>query len=127
MLLVLAGGGIGSVCRWQAGAAVQRRHGGPFPLGTFVVNVTGCFLIGLLSTLLDIGWEERFHDGLSAFLLTGVLGGYTTFSSYELDAYALARHASRLTLVAYWVGSIAVGLVSAWLGHLAGNALGGVG
>lgn len=127
MALVLLGGGIGSLCRWQIGAAVQRRHGGPFPLGTFVVNITGCFVIGLLSTLLDIGWEQRYQDALTALLLTGVLGGYTTFSSYELDAYGLARKRDRVTLAAYWIGSIVVGLVLAWLGHILGDALGGVG
>lgn len=127
MALVLLGGGIGSVCRWWIGAAVQRRHGGPFPLGTFVINVTGCFVIGLLSTLLDVGWEQRYQDGLSAFLLTGVLGGYTTFSSYQLDAYGLVEKRDRTTLVAYWIGSIVVALVFAWLGHLLGNAWGGVG
>jgi CrcB protein len=127
MALVLLGGGIGSVCRWRIGAAVQRRHGGPFPVGTFMVNITGCFVIGLLSTLLGIGWEQRYQDALTALLLTGVLGGYTTFSSYELDAYGLARKRDRVTLAMYWIGSIVVGLVFAWLGHILGDALGGVG
>ena len=127
MVLVLLGGGIGSVGRWQIGAAVQRWHGGPFPLGTFVVNITGCFVIGLLSTLLAIGWEERYDSALTALLLTGVLGGYTTFSSYELDTYLLTKGKDRITLAVYWVGSILAGLAFAWLGHLLGDALGGPG
>ncbi|MET0773159.1 MAG: CrcB family protein [Candidatus Limnocylindrales bacterium] len=125
LVLVLGGGGLGSLLRWQIGGMVQQRHGGPFPLGTFVVNITGCFVIGLLSTLLSIGWGERYSDGLTAFLLTGVLGGYTTFSSYELDSYLLTKGKSRVTLVAYWVGSIVAGLAFASMGHLIGDALGG--
>ena len=114
-------------CRWQVGAAVQQRHHGPFPLGTFVVNITGCFLIGLLSTLLNIGWEQRYAGGLTSLRRQPASGGYTTFSSYELDTYLLTKNqvAGRAILAAYWIGSVIAGLAFAWLGHLLGDALGG--
>jgi len=116
LALVLVGGGIGSVLRWGAGMAVVRRFG-IAPLGTFLVNVSGSFAIGLLSTLLATAWQDRYDTALSALLLTGILGGYTTFSSYELDALGLAAGKDRRPFAAYWVGSIVAGLAAAYLGH----------
>jgi fluoride exporter len=124
LALVLVGGGIGSVLRWGAGLAVLRRFG-IAPLGTFVVNVSGCFAIGLLSTLLSIAWQDRYDTALTALLLTGILGGYTTFSSYELDALGLAAGKDRRPFAAYWVGSIVAGLVAAFVGHQLGVILAG--
>src|SRR5690606_24275780 len=85
MLLIFAGGGIGAVARFLAAEWSVRRFGVHFPIGTLAVNVSGCFLIGLLSAGLLAGGPGGAHAGLRHFLLTGVLGGYTTFSTFSLQ------------------------------------------
>ncbi len=121
--LVLVGGGIGSILRWSVGLAVLRRYSGTFPVGTFLINVSGCFAIGLLSTVAAIAWQDRLGTAFSALVLTGILGGYTTFSSYELDAYGLATRRDGRGYWVYWAGSILAGLVAASIGHVLGDAL----
>jgi CrcB protein len=88
-LLILLGGGAGSLARYLAGAAITNRFGARFPTGTMVVNVTGCFLIGLTMTLLT----ERLqpHPYWRLVLVVGFLGGYTTFSSFEWETYSAVR------------------------------------
>jgi len=121
--LVFLGGGIGSLARWQVGLAIHRRYGGPFPLGTLVINVSGSFIIGLLCTLLGIGLRGQVDDEVTALVLTGLLGGYTTFSSYELETLELLQARRRAMAAGYWVGSVAAGLAAAFLGRLVGDAL----
>jgi protein CrcB len=82
--LVFAGGAGGSALRWLVGVGVGERYKGTFPLGTFLINVSGAFLMGFLSTLFNVDWKDRYGSNLTALVLTGVLGGYTTFSSYQL-------------------------------------------
>ena len=121
LCLAFVGGGLGSLARWGVGLAVRERYRGPFPLGTFLINISGAFLIGFLTVLFQFDWKERFGHNLNTIVLTGVLGGYTTFSSMQLDAASLwqSRHA-RLAMV-YLVGSILAGLVAAAIGgELAG-------
>src|SRR5690242_2628859 len=79
-LLVMLGGGAGTVARYAAASAIMARAGSRFPLGTVIVNITGCFLIGVLMTLLT----ERYNldPNLRLLLVVGFLGGYTTFSSF---------------------------------------------
>ena len=88
VVLVGLGGGLGSVLRWGIGLVVGERYHGDFPLGTFLINVSGTLLIGYLSVLFGVDWHNRYGHGmvLNAFVMTGVLGGYTTFSSMQLDA-----------------------------------------
>jgi CrcB protein len=115
------GGGLGSVLRWGVGRLVGERYKGPLPLATFLINITGSLVIGYLSVLLDVDWHNRHGHGvvLIAFVLTGVLGGYTTFSSMQLDAAGLvARQHGRLAAF-YLLLSVAAGL----LGALAGASL----
>lgn len=109
------GGGIGSLLRWWIGKMVGERHHGAFPLGTFLINVSGAFVIGYLSALFVIDWQDRHGTALKAGMLTGVLGGYTTFSSMQLDAAKLAGKAQGLA-VFYLVLSVVAGLAAAWAG-----------
>jgi CrcB protein len=81
-----------------------------------VINVTGAFVMGLLSTLLGVDWRNRFGSSSTALVLTGLLGGYTTFSSYELDAATAYNQRERGMAFLYWVGSVAAGLLAAALG-----------
>jgi fluoride exporter len=113
-LLILAGGGVGSLARYLVGSAVMTRFVTRFPLGTLVINVTGSFLIGLLMTLLT----ERFqpHPNWRLVLVVGFLGGYTTFSSFEWETYAAVRDGGFWIGLANVVGSVSLGYAAVWLG-----------
>lgn len=114
--LVFLGGGLGSLFRWRIGIAVGESYTGKFPLGTFIINVTGGFLMGLLSTLLNVDWRDRYGSFFTALILTGLLGGYTTFSSYELDSAKAFNRSERVIAFLYWAGSVVLGLAAAALG-----------
>src|SRR6266436_886716 len=88
-LVVLAGAGLGGLARFVVGTSIMSKWGGRFPMGTLVVNVSGSFLVGVLMILLT----ERFqpHPNWRLFLVVGVLGGYTTFSSFEYETYQAIR------------------------------------
>ena len=115
-LVVLAGAGLGGLARYVAGTWVMAKYGGRFPLGTFVINVTGSFLIGVLMTLLT----ERLnpHPNWRLFLVVGILGGYTTFSSFEYEAYQAVRDGARWMGMLYVTGSVLLGYFGVWLGAM---------
>jgi len=76
LALVFVGGAGGSAIRWLVGIGVGERYkGSAFPLATFLINVSGAFVMGLLSTLLNVDWKDRYGSNLTALVLTGVLGG----------------------------------------------------
>jgi len=118
-LLILAGGGVGSLARYLAGTAVTARFGARFPVGTMVVNVTGCFLIGLLMTLLTERWQP--HPNWRLALVVGFLGGYTTFSSFEWETYAAVRDGGFWIGLGNVVGSVTLGYAAVWVGALLGR------
>jgi fluoride exporter len=115
-LLILAGGGAGSLLRYVAGSAIMARYGSRFPLGTLAVNITGSFLIGVLMTL----FTERYqpHANLRLLLVVGFLGGYTTFSSFEWETYAAVREGGFWMGLSNVVGSVGLGYVAVWVGAL---------
>jgi len=114
--VVLLGGGFGALLRYMAAGAIMQRFGGRFPLGTFVINVTGSFMIGLLMTLLI----ERFqpHPNWRLFLVVGILGGYTTFSSFEYETYASVREGAYRVAAVNVLLSVVAGYFAVWLGTL---------
>jgi CrcB protein len=115
-LCVFLGGGFGSLTRYLLGRAIMQRFpNAQFALGTFVINVTGSFLIGVLMTLLAGRWRMS-APYLQALLVIGFLGGYTTFSSFEYDAYLSARGGYHLTAFFYLTGSVVMGLGAVFLG-----------
>ncbi len=118
-LIIFVGGGLGSVFRMLVSGSIARHFGESFPLGTLVVNISGSFLIGLIATLTDT--DGRFFLGPLArqFLMIGILGGYTTFSSFSLQTLNLARDGEWLYAAVNASLSLAFCLVGAWLGHLA--------
>ena len=113
-LLVLLGGGVGSLTRYMAGAAIMRRFGVAFPLGTLAVNVTGSFLIGLLMTVLTerLEWSPNWR----LLLVTGFLGGYTTFSSFEYESFQAMRQGAAGIALLNLTGSVLAGYLAVWLG-----------
>jgi len=113
-VIVLVGGGSGALLRYVLGTAIMQRFGGMFPLGTFVINVSGSFLIGLIMTLLT----ERFqpHPYWRLLLVVGFLGGYTTFSSFEYETLQAVRSGARWIALLNVVGSVVVGYLAVWLG-----------
>ncbi len=115
-LLILLGGGTGSLARYFVGTAITERLGARFPVGTMVVNVSGCFAIGLIMTLLT----ERLqpHPYWRLALVVGFLGGYTTFSSFEWETYAAVREGGFWIGLANVVGSVTLGYAAVWFGAL---------
>ena len=113
-LVVLGGAGLGGLARFIAGTWIMGKYGGRFPLGTLVINVTGSFLIGLVMTLLT----ERFHPHphWRLFLVVGILGGYTTFSSFEYETFQAVRDGARWMGLFYVTGSVMLGYLGVWMG-----------
>ena len=113
-LVVLAGAGLGGLTRYTLGTWIMARSGVRFPLGTFLINISGSFFIGLVMTLLT----ERLqpHPNWRLFLVVGVLGGYTTFSSFEYETLQAVRDGERWMGLLYVAGSVLLGYVAVWLG-----------
>jgi CrcB protein len=119
-LVVLAGAGLGGLGRYVAGTWIMSKMGGRFPLGTFFINVSGSFLIGLLMTLLTQRMHP--HPNWRLFLVVGVLGGYTTFSSFEWETFQAMRDGERWLGLVYVLGSVILGYVGVWAGALLATA-----
>jgi fluoride exporter len=120
-VLVGLGGFLGSILRFWAGAYISERMGTRFPYGTFIINITGSFLIGLVVTLL----AERTHWSASFRYLIpiGFIGGYTTFSTFELETFQSFRDGEFLIAFLNVLLSVVVGFIAVWLGAIAGRAL----
>jgi len=113
-LIVFAGAGIGGALRHGVNVGAVKLFGYGFPFGTLIVNVLGSFLIGLLA-----GWFA-FRPGvpqdMRLFLTTGILGGFTTFSAFSLDAALLIERNAYALAAAYLLGSVTASLVALFLG-----------
>src|SRR5690606_34975228 len=116
-LYIAGGGALGALTRFFVGSAVQRHFGNVFPWGTFLVNVSGCFLIGFLTCLFS-GKNIPSPSGLHYFFLVGFLGAYTTFSTFELEANNLFSEDRWLLGALYILASVAVGLAALRTGIL---------
>ena len=113
-ILIMLGGAVGSLARYAAGTAIMNRLGVRFPLGTFVVNVSGAFLIGMLMALFT--GRVGLHPNWRLALVVGFLGGYTTFSTLEWETLALVKDGARWLGLINAAGSIVVGYAAVWLG-----------
>lgn len=120
-LLAAAGGAIGAGARHLVNVGVARWLGTGFPWATFLVNVTGSLAMGFLVGLLMA--RETEHVGLRIFLATGVLGGYTTFSAYSLDAMNLMNRGAFGAGAAYIVGSVVVSILAIYAGVALAKAM----
>ncbi len=119
VLLVAVGGAIGSVTRYLLGGWFASRFGPAFPYGTFVINVTGSFVIGFfLAFAQERVWLSPYWR---LFFAVGFLGGYTTFSTFEYESIRLLQDGEILLGVVYLVGSVAIGGIAAIGGIVFGS------
>jgi fluoride exporter len=115
ILLVALGGALGSVARYKlSGLVLQHAIEWRFPLGTFVVNVLGCLVAGILAALAER--HEFFSADTRLLLFTGVLGGFTTFSAFGLETMFLLKRGEWLVAGSNIVLSVILGLAALWFG-----------
>ena len=124
VLLVAAGGAIGAAARYLAGLWIVARLGAGFPWGTFFVNVTGSFVIGIVLVLVEGG---TLPAGARLFFAVGILGGYTTFSSFSYETLQLLADGGTLgPVLLNTLGQLLIGLLAVYLGVIVGRVLGGM-
>ena len=116
---IFLGSGLGGLARFALSGVVADTFGGTFPWGTFIINVSGSFVIGFFSTLTSP--DGRFLVGPTArqFVMTGILGGFTTYSSFSLQTLNLAREGEWLHAGGNAAGTFFVCFAVVWLGHVA--------
>ena len=113
MIIAGIGGFFGTCGRYLTGVAAKRMFSGSFPAGTFIVNIVGCFLIGIFFGL----WGRHEMDAaVKALLITGFCGGFTTFSSFSHDQLKLIREGKYLTWGLYLVLTVVLGLAAVYAG-----------
>lgn len=120
VLQIALGGAIGAVLRFATYAAMARWLGAGFPFGTLAVNVLGSAVMGLLAALL---LERADAPRLAPLLMTGVLGGYTTFSAFSLDTLLLIERGEPGRALVYMAASVALSVGALWGGLLLGRSL----
>lgn len=118
VVLVFVGGMLGAPARYLLDRAVQRRHGGAFPWGTFVVNLTGCLILGLLTRA-----AQSLPKDLVVFAGTGVCGAFTTFSTFGYETTRLLEDGSLPEAGLNALGSVLLGVLAAAAGYALAVAL----
>jgi CrcB protein len=116
---IMFGGALGSGARFWASGLVAERYGATFPLGTLFVNVTGSFVIGAFAGLTEPAGPLLVSPRVRAFVMIGICGGYTTFSSFSLQTMELARAGDWLRAGVNSLLSLVCCLVAVWLGRSA--------
>jgi len=117
-VIIAIGGALGSVARYWVSGFVAQRVGEVFPFGTLVVNVTGSLFIGFFATLTAPDGRVYASPAFRQFMMIGICGGYTTFSSFSLQTLNLARDGEWFGAGANAVLSLVTCLVAVWLGHV---------
>ncbi len=116
--LVGVGGFLGTIMRYWLSGFVAQRFGETFPWGTLVINVTGSFAIGLFATLTDPDGRFLVHPGVRQFIMMGIFGGYTTFSSFSWQTLTLLREGEWLYAGGNILLSVVLCLVAVGLGYI---------
>jgi fluoride exporter len=124
-LWIALGGALGSMARFWCADAVARKFGGAFPIGTLFVNVAGSFIIGIFAGLITP--EGRWDAPVSVrlFFVTGICGGYTTFSTFSLQTLDLARRGAWGYAMLNAALSVGACMVAVWMGYFLGLTLSG--
>ena len=120
-LLIALGGALGSVARYWVGSTIATRTGIKFPYGTLVVNLSACFVIGLVLTYL--GRRADLNPAWRFLVPVGFIGAYSTFSTYEWETLSTLRSGAFAIAALYAVGSLVLGLAATWLGAITGEAV----
>lgn len=114
LLLVGLGGGIGTIGRYLVQKWVNGVYQQSFPLATFLINITGCFLIGVLYALAEK--SNVLSPQSRLLLITGLCGGFTTFSTFAFENTVLLRTGDIVTFILYAAGSVIIGILAVYLG-----------
>lgn len=119
--MLAIGGALGAIARYQVATVIQQRLTVGFPYGTFVVNISGCFIMGLATILLT----DRLvaHPNWRFLVPIGFVGAYTTFSTFELETFMAVSEQAWVIALANVVASVIAGYVALWAGIVAGRAL----
>jgi CrcB protein len=125
-LWIALGGALGSVARFACSSLVASSFGQGFPWGTLLVNVSGSFAIGLFATLTGPDGRYLVPGDLRQFVMIGICGGYTTFSSFSLQTLTLVQDGEMGRAGLNVVYSVVLCLTAVWLGHVAAQALNAV-
>ena len=115
LIYVGVGGFLGSIGRYLLAGAVYRMFPNlNFPIGTTVVNILGCFLIGFITGLVEV--RNLLNPEMRIFILIGILGGFTTFSTFGFEVFALLRDGAFVSALANVLVQVIVGISAVWLG-----------
>jgi CrcB protein len=126
-LWVAIGSALGGMARHGCTIVVAKWFGTAFPWGTLFINILGSFVIGLVFTLTGVDGRFDASTGAKAFVMVGICGGYTTFSSFSLQTLALAQEGQWLRAGAYIVASVVLCLIGVWAGHALASAVNAAG
>jgi len=116
IVILSLGGALGTNARYFLGSWIQNKAGGPFPVGTFAINISGAFILGLLGAVMANHMSDILTPSFKLFLAVGFLGAYTTFSTLEYESFWLASDGSLFLAVLNLVGSMVLGLIAVFLG-----------
>ena len=119
----MAGGALGSILRYGASLAIAERWGGTFPWGTLAVNVAGSFGIGLFAGITAVEGLVLVPPTVRVFVMVGIFGGFTTFSSFSLQTLNLVQDGEWLAAGGNIVFSVVLCLLAVWLGNVAAMSL----
>jgi len=111
--MIALGGALGAIARYQLGSMVQARMSAGFPWGTFVVNISGCLVMGIVSTVVS---DRLVHPHWRFLIPIGFIGAYTTFSTFEMETFQAVTNGAWLIGGLNIVGSVAAGYGALWLG-----------
>lgn len=119
--MIALGGALGALARYEVAAIIQTRIPAGFPWGTFVVNISGCLVMGVATTLL----AERLliHPNWRFLIPIGFIGAYTTFSTFEMETFRAVTEGAWLVGALNVIGSVVAGYIALWLGVLLARAL----
>jgi CrcB protein len=116
LALIAVGGALGSVSRYLLSMAVLRATGSLFPAGTFAVNVIGCVIFGMIAGAAE--QRVQLEPELRLFLLVGVLGGFTTFSSYAFESFSLIRDGQFVWASINVIGQVVASMIGLWAAYV---------
>ena len=123
LLLVMAGGALGTGARYAVSGLVANSIGETFPWGTLIINITGSFIIGFFFTLTSPDGRLMVSGSTRQFVMTGFCGGYTTFSSFSLQTLNLIRDGEWLAAGGNILGSVTLCMLGVWLGSVTANLI----